>query len=227
MPAKRRASTLIAPLASKRVLLPKEEASQDSDEARMKEARKEEARDNKMLLVQAMQWLEEYSDEKSATAARIFQISSKTVCSALTRKKADTNGQWGGHNKILTKAEEEAIHQFITDLLEHQILPTFQLIYLAISKLKHDEDHETPSLSWFTKWWKTPGLHQIKTKPIAAVRYTAHDAAEISKWFDNYHTIVNELEIIKHRVWNFDETGFQVGVSKGQRILVPGDIQEV
>ncbi|KAI9651945.1 MAG: hypothetical protein M1829_002098, partial [Trizodia sp. TS-e1964] len=216
MPTKRRASTLVAPLASKRALSPgsslqprnsqslDQEESQDFD----REKRKKQTKDNKMRLVQAMKWLEENPDEKPVMAARIFQIAPKTVSSALTRKNT-SKCQWGGHNKILTKAEEESIHRFIGDLLEHQILPTYQSVYSAIIALKLDEGRDAPSISWFTKWWKKSGLHKIKTKPIAAVRYTAQNAGQISEWFNNYNTTVNELNINKKRLWNFDEAGFR------------------
>ncbi|KAI9670472.1 MAG: hypothetical protein M1829_004795 [Trizodia sp. TS-e1964] len=218
MPTKRRASTLVPLGGSKRPVRP-------GSSPPMGEVK--EIIDKRERLSQAIQWLVENPKEQSVTAARIFKVALKALWAALLRKKKGTNsGEWGGHNRVLTNAESYAVHRFIGDLLDHQILPTWQTIYSAVCALKRDEGREAPSTSWLTKWWKNAELHRIKTKPIAAVRYTAQDSTQISEWFEDFNRIVNELDIDRAKLWNFDEARFQVGCSKSQDILVPEDIQE-
>ena len=77
------------------------------------------------------------------------------------------------------------------------------------------------------KWWKSNGLHKIKTKPIVVVRVTANDAEEVQKWFKRYRRTLRKYGFEPKDIINFDEAGFRVGCPKGQWILVPEDIKEL
>ena len=103
------------------------------------------------------------------------------------------------------------------------------MVFAAIKTLKRAQDAEfnDPSPRWFRQWWKDNGLHKIKTKPLAVVRYTAAQESDVRLWFDRYQRVLAELGITHSQdIWNFDEAGFRVECMKGHEILVPSDIKE-
>ena len=113
----------------------------------------------------AKQFLNENPTKHAITAARIYNLQPSTLYSALER--APTHAR-GGQNKILLEHQKEALHLFIRSLLAYRIQPTYQLVFNAICNLKRAQDpnFKTPSLRWFSTWWKQNGLHKIKAKPL-------------------------------------------------------------
>jgi len=96
--------------------------------------------------------------------------------------------------------------------------PTIELVYNAIYGLRKQEEppQKDPSWSWFMKWWKSNGLHKIKTKPIAVVRVTANDAEEVRKWFKRYRRTLRKYGFKPKDIINFNKARFRVGCLKGQ-----------
>ena len=182
--------------------------------------------DLKTRICKAKEFLQENPDEHTATAASIFNLSSTTLRSAIARPQDRING---GQNKILQEYQIKALHQFIWSLLACQIQPTFQLIFGVICNLKHAQNPnlKPPTWCWFQKWWKDNGLHKIKAKPLAVTRLTAQWEEEVVQWFKAYEATIEEYEIKRRNIVNFDEKGFHVGCPKGQYLLVPDDILEV
>lgn len=91
----------------------------------------------------------------------------------------------------------------------------------------HNPQYKPPSSAWFYKWYKENGLHRIKTKPIAVVRFTAQQEKEVLDWFKVYHQYRQEYKIKGDRIDNFDEGGFRIGCPKGHDLLVPEEVREV
>ena len=182
----------------------------------------------------AKAFLRENPTEKIAAAAVMFELSHSTLYNSLARDKKPKSrargGKHGGQNKILKEHQEKAVKQFIQSLLMYSIKPSYDVVYNAIVSLKHAQNpgKKAPSKRWFSTWWKNKGLHKIKTKPIAAVRFTAAQKKDVKAWFVGYRKVLKALEIRdKKNVINFDEAGFRVGCMKGHEILVPIDIKEV
>jgi hypothetical protein len=175
-------------------------------------------------LQEAREWLQEHQEESITTASRIFQLNRTTLAYAIQKAKHTVRG---GQNRILTSSQEKAIHQFIESYLGHGLLPTKGVLQAVITRLRQLENKPPPSNSWFQRWWKTQPLHKIKTKPIAKNRITAQDKDEVVSWFKRYRDVLEEHNIQRKDLWNFDETGFRIGCPKGQEIYVPLDVKEV
>ena len=89
------------------------------------------------------------------------------------------------------------------------------MAFAAIKTLKRAQDAEfnDPSPRWFRQRWKDNGLHKIKTKPLAVVRYTAAQESDVRLWFDRYQRVLAELGITHSQdIWNFDKAGFELSV---------------
>ena len=57
-------------------------------------------------------------------------------------------------------------------------------------------------------------------------RFGAATIAEINDWFDKYKNVLKALNIRKRsNIINFDESGFRIGCTRGQEIIVPRDIK--
>jgi hypothetical protein len=68
----------------------------------------------KIRLRKAKAWLIENPQEKQSTAARIFKINTRTLNNSNRRV---INPSHGGQNRILSDAQEHALHAFIRDWL--------------------------------------------------------------------------------------------------------------
>ena len=177
-------------------------------------------------LEEAKQFLEEHPSESKTTAAIIFGLNVKTLTASIRR---NSRTKKGGQNRMMKDHEIRALDQFIRSLLAHGIPPTHQIVFNAIGSLKraHDPAFVGPSQRWFRSWWKSSGLHKIKTKPLPMTRFEAAHESGLMQWFENYKLVLEELEI-RHRrnILNFDEAGFRIGCMKGQEVLLPPDIRQ-
>ena len=80
---------------------------------------------------------------------------------------------------------------------------------------------------WFARWEKRhPELHEIITKPISNTRKEAAEDYNIKEWFELLEACMKEYDIGEGEIWNFDETGFQVGMLKGTKVMVPHEIKQ-
>ena len=183
-------------------------------------------RPSNLRLKDAKQWLEDNPTESCVTASRLFKVNYQSLYSSINRPHIRRRG---GQNKILQEHQTRAIHSFIRDLLSYGIQPTVTLVFQSICTLKRasNPSAKPPTKAWFGGWWKANKLHKIKSKPLAALRITAQDTAEIRLWFQGYIRTIAEMGIQRRNILNFDETGFRVGCPKGQYLLVPKDVAEV
>jgi hypothetical protein len=158
----------------------------------------------KIRLHKAKAWLVDHPEEKQSTAAHIFKINPRTLSNSINRLSKTSHG---GHNQILSHAQEHAIHAFIQDWLSHGQRPTCAVLFGAICKLQ--QPLPSPSLSWFIKWWYKSGLHKIKTKPIARVQVTAQDKKKVEEWWNEvYLPAITKYQIKARNIHNFDKTSF-------------------
>jgi hypothetical protein len=70
-------------------------------------------------------------------------------------------------------------------------------------------------MAWFLGWYKSNGLHKIKSKPLVIIQLTAQQEQEVRKWFKAYTTILAGYRIKRKNIVNIDKAGFCVGCAKG------------
>ena len=91
-------------------------------------------------------------------------------------------------------------------------------------KCAQNPNLKSPSLSWFSRWWKQNGLYKIKAKPLTIVYLIAQQEQEIICWFKEYQTIIKKYGIKRRNIVNFNEADFCVDYSKDQYLLVSTDV---
>ena len=91
---------------------------------------------------EAYTWALESDDHRPLDAARIYHVKEYALISAIrrTRKRMKDRSKlpnaWGGNNKILNTAQEDAIHQFCYDQWEMGLGATHAMVKAAIAHLK-------------------------------------------------------------------------------------------
>jgi hypothetical protein len=138
-------------------------------------------------ILAAKQWLVENPSESVAVAARLWHLSPTSLYNSIAREKMKQNTtikEHGGHNRVLTKAQIEALKDWIKIQSVQGLGATKKIVYAAVCHLRHPQPE--PSTSWLTKFIKRElhdEFHSIKTKPIALQRVAAQDLETITTWF--------------------------------------------
>jgi hypothetical protein len=183
---------------------------------------------------QAIAFKAEYPTENASTSARIYHAKESSVRMALKRQR-DRNSvvpiQNGGQNKILSDAQVKALTKYVEDLYFSGLGATKPMVLGAITHLRAAENlpKKAPSTRWFQAFLKShPDLFRtVKAKPIAIARISAQDVEEVRKWFVDWTAFYKEKGLQPSDVLNFDETGFRVGVTSGEELLIPAWATEV
>lgn len=94
----------------------------------------------------------------------------------------------------------------------------------ANSILRDDCDDPTapPKVGrdWPTNFLKRhPEYLKIKQKPISLARKQAQDPEALQDWYNRLDSVIEKYEIQPEDMWNFDETGFNIGVSREKTIV--------
>ena len=130
----------------------------------------------------AKEWLNANPLESIAVAARLHHLSPSTLRSSIARDKDKVPAKAvGGQNRVLTKAQIEALKDWIKIQSIQGLGATKKMVYAAVCHLRHPEPE--PSMSWLTKFMKRElhdEFHMIKTKPIALQRVAAQDYETIT-----------------------------------------------
>jgi hypothetical protein len=66
---------------------------------------------------------------------------------------------------------------------------------------------------------RNPQYHRRRRRALDVERSCALDKGVVEAWFQDYIHVINENGILPEDIYNFDETGFQIGVGKDQWII--------
>ena len=89
----------------------------------------------------------------------------------------------------------------------------------ANSILRMSADPTTPppqvGPQWSKRWLELQqDLSKVRRKPIAAARKNAHDPELLMEYSETYKSVVDEFGILPADQWNFDETGYRMGINR-------------
>jgi hypothetical protein len=187
----------------------------------------------KSSLSNAIAFKLEHLEENATTAARIYSVNDVTVRTALRRNR-ERDGEatkHGGHNKVLSEVQVEAIYKYVEDLYLSGYGATKAMVYAAVGCLKANQvlAKSPPTWRWFQEFMKNhlDLFRTLQTKAIARVRVSAADVEEVKDWFHSFRIWCKDRGIKASDVLNFDEAGFWVGVAPGEEIVVPAYVKEV
>jgi hypothetical protein len=76
------------------------------------------------------------------------------------------------------------------------------------------------SHKWAQRFISRHGLKKVKQKPLELARKEAHEPANIRAWFEAYREVIRRFNIKANNCWNFDETGFRIGIGGSEWVVV-------
>lgn len=100
-----------------------------------------------------------------------------------------------------------------------------QIAIAADSILEEDHtDSTTPPPQISDHWLKhflkhNPKYYVRRRRALDVERASALDKTVVERWFQDYQHVVTEHGICHQDIYNFDETGFQIGVGRDQFII--------
>jgi Tc5 transposase DNA-binding domain len=74
--------------------------------------------------------------------------------------------------------------------------------------------------NWTNRFLKRYPEYNIRiSKTLAFDRSYAHDPDNIEKWYSDFRRTIALFGVAWEDIWNFDETGFSIGVGGTQKIV--------
>ena len=130
-----------------------------------------------------------------------------------------------GANRKLSEDQELAVCQYLDRL--HTIgtsarIPMVSSCANAILGYGHTGQDPPPRVGdhWASRFLdRHPEYHIRKRKLIDADRKNAHQPDNIRAWFEKYITVCQEYNIQPGDQYNFDETGFRIGIRRDKWII--------
>jgi hypothetical protein len=134
--------------------------------------------DNSEAIDRALAFCTDYPLEAPTTAARIYGANEATVRNKAwraRRRQRSPPKPTGGHNRILSDIEVQAIGKYVRDMYITGLGATRPMVAAAIAHLRGLRGQDPPSTRWFQLFLKAhPTLFKaVKTKPIARNRVPA------------------------------------------------------
>ena len=129
----------------------------------------------------------------------------------------------GANNCRLPEEAEQALLGYINRMDSIGTCALFPQVHNAAQRLLWMERPNDPPLGrdWVTHFiQRYPQAKKMKQKPIELQRAAASDPVAIQQWFKSYKKIVDENGILPGDTYNFDESGFRIGVGGNQWIVI-------
>ncbi|KAF4546842.1 Hypothetical protein D9617_195g075130 [Elsinoe fawcettii] len=154
------------------------------------------------------------------------------VCFETLRRRHQ--GKVSVHNKRsatskFTIAEEDLLIQRIMDLVHEGFPPRatdVRDIANLILKNKNPQKPETVGQKWVYNFVKrTPQLASVYNRKFDYQRACQEDPKVIQAWFDLVQETIDKYGVPEEDIWNFDETGFQMGVISTSKVITSSDRQ--
>jgi hypothetical protein len=156
-----------------------------------------------------------------AAAAGIFAVSRETLRDRLRGVKPRSETRANGHR--LTVIEEEALMKRLLDADKRGFLirPEFLRGMAQILLRERTQDPTaTLGVNWAHKFIKRhPALRTRYNRRISYQRVKQEDPRVINQWFETVHATIQEHGIYDDDIWNFDETGFAMGLCSTSKVI--------
>ena len=154
-------------------------------------------------------------------AADTFDVSEATLRARLKGRQSRAEVRANGHK--LTEFEEESLVKQLLDADKRgfPIRPEFMRGIAQILLYKRLRDPTAfLGVNWAYKFIKRhPQLSTRYSRRITYQRAKQEDPRVIIPWFQNVHKAIHEHGIHEDDIWNFDETGFAMGLCSTAKVI--------
>ena len=173
---------------------------------------------NEAGIILAIQAIKRDASLTERRAARLYNVNRSTLQRRIngmtTRRDCEAN------SKKLTKLEEEVIIDHILDLDSRGFSPTLDAVREMADKLLTERGASEVGKNWPANFVaRTPSIKTHISRPYDYRRAKFEDPEIISKWFGLVEASKAKHGIADEDTYNFDETGFQMGVMSSQVVI--------
>jgi hypothetical protein len=120
----------------------------------------------------------------------------------------------------LDKLEETAIIQYVLDLDSRGFSPRLCFVRDMADKLRSARSRSPVGKNWADNFVnRTPGLKMRFRRKYDRQRALNEDPEVIQKWFELVRNTIAKHGICEDDIYNFDETGFQMGVISSGKVV--------
>jgi hypothetical protein len=175
--------------------------------------------DGIILAIQAMKCNKELSQRRAAT---IYNVPEST----LRTRRAKTTSRRDSHpnSSKLLRSEEEVLVQCIRRLDARGFAPTLSYIQEMANQLLAARGSNQVGEKWARNFVRRkPEIKSQISRPRDHRRVLCSNPAVISPWFDLVRNVKAKYGILDEDTYNFDETGFQVGVGGSVKVVTASE----
>jgi predicted HTH domain antitoxin len=160
-------------------------------------------------------------------AARVFEVPRATLQARF--KGRHYRQTLRANCTKLDAIEEDSLENWILDLDARGKAPTFALAG-EMANLLLAQRSTTPSLTIGINWVQNFVKRRDKLKTRFSRRYAAQralceDPKLIREWFNQYCNTIAQYGILNEDIYNFDETGFAMGITSTSKVITSREWQ--
>lgn len=157
---------------------------------------------------------------KIKALAREFGVPYTTLYGRVHGRK--NGSQRADDNKALNQIQEKALISWLESLNAVDISPPPTSIKASANwLLARSGEDKTVGRNWVYRFINRlpPHFNYNTLKPIEKARIDSADLANLALWFRNVSQVFEKHEIQPAEIYNWDETGYQIGQGKKQKVV--------
>jgi hypothetical protein len=173
-------------------------------------------------LVLALQALESDASLSQRRAADIYNVHESTLRNRRARTASRRDIQ--PNRSRLQKHEQETVIQYIRKLDARGFTPTISYVQHMANQLLAARSSGKVGVNWAANFIRrNPEVKSQITRQRDHQRVLCSDPAIIGPWFNLVHNVKAKYGILDEDVYNFDETGFQIGVGGSVKVVTASE----
>jgi hypothetical protein len=174
------------------------------------------------MVILAIKALENNPKLKVGTAAKIYNVDRMTLTRRRDGKPARCDTP--ANSRKLTDLEEKTIVQYIIELCARAFHPRLSYVEDMANRLLRERDALPVGVRWAHNFVKRqPELRTRFTRKYDYQRAKCEDPKVIREWFALVHNIKVKYGILDDDSYNFDETGFMMGIIIASMVVTTSD----
>lgn len=166
----------------------------------------------------AMQAIQSHDKLSCRKAAQMYGVSFSTLTRRMAGKPTHSDHQI--KNRRLTPMEEDTIVQYVLDLDSRGYPPTLSAVADMADHILVARGERHVGKHWVQRFVKRRTEFKVRRTCIYDFqRALCEDPELISKWFKLYKSVRDKYGIVDADIWNFDETGFMMGIIHAHMVV--------
>jgi len=153
-----------------------------------------------------------------SAAAKTYKVPKTTLIHRIKGRPARED--FKPHNRRMSTIEEEVIVQNILKLDAQGLSPTISLVKDMADSICKTRGGPPVGVNWANTFIKrTPRLQVKLGRTYERQRRLCEDPKVIGAWFELVKNTINKYGILPQDIYNFDETGFQMGQISASKVV--------